>query len=72
MRLHQDGSNAYYQDLASQSEDLSVAASEALAFSGPELTQLTAAQLDTFFKELPELRHYERYLNEILRQKHIF
>lgn len=69
MRLHQDGSNAYYQDLASQSEDLSVAASEALAFSGPELTQLTAAQLDTFFKELPELRHYERYLNEILRQK---
>ena len=69
MRLHQDGSNAYYQDLASQSEDLSVAASEALAFSGPDLTQLTAAQLDTFFKELPELRHYERYLNEILRQK---
>ncbi len=69
MRLHQDGSHAYYQDLASQSENLSIAASEALAFSGPELTQLTAQQLDNFYNELPELRHYERYLNEILRQK---
>lgn len=69
MRLHQDGSNAYYQDLASQSENLSIAASDALSFSSSELTQLTSDQLNHFYNTLPELRHYERHLNEILRQK---
>ena len=69
MRLHQDGSNAYYQGLSSQSENLSVDSSEFLSFAGPELSSLTPEQLDTFYAALPELRHYERYLSEILRQK---
>ena len=69
MRLHQDGSNAYYQGLSSQSENLSVDSSEVLSFAGPELSSLTPEQLDTFYTALPELRHYERYLSEILRQK---
>lgn len=69
MRLHENGNNSFYQDLAQKSEVLGVKASSALAFSGPELSTLTPEQLNEFYKETPELKHYKRYFDELLRQK---
>lgn len=69
MRLHENGNNSFYQDLAQKSEMLSVKASSALAFSGPELSQLTLEQLNVFYEETPQLKHYKRYFDELIRQK---
>lgn len=69
MRLHENGNNSFYQDLAQKSEVLSVKASSALAFSGPELSQLTLEQLNVFYDETPQLKHYKRYFDELIRQK---
>lgn len=69
MRLHENGNNSFYQDLAHKSEVLNVKASSALAFSQPELSTLTLEQLNLFYEETPELRHYKRYFDELLRQK---
>lgn len=69
MRLHQDGSNNFYQQLSSRTESLSIQISEALAFSEPELTALTPELLENFIATVPELTLYRRYLNEILRLK---
>lgn len=69
MRLHENGNNSFYQDLAQKSEALNVKASSALAFSQPELSTLTLEQLNLFYEETPELKHYKRYFDELLRQK---
>lgn len=69
MRLHENGNNSFYQDLSQKSEALNVKASSALAFSQPELSTLTVDQLNLFYKETPELKHYKRYFDELLRQK---
>ena len=69
MRLHENGNNSFYQDLAQKSEVLSVKASSALAFSRPELSQLTLEQLNVFYEETPQLKHYKRYFDELSRQK---
>ncbi|WP_069998144.1 oligoendopeptidase F [Cellulosilyticum sp. I15G10I2] len=69
MRLHQDGGNAYYQDLSSKSENLYTEISAALSFANSELSTLTKEVMADFFIKTPELKRYERYLNEILRQK---
>ncbi|MBP3887020.1 MAG: oligoendopeptidase F [Cellulosilyticum sp.] len=69
MRLHEDGNKSFYQDLSQRTETLSIKASSALAFVNPELSKLTDAILKVFYEEVPELKHYERYLNEVLRQK---
>lgn len=69
MRLHENGNNSFYQDLAQKSEALNVKASSALAFSQPELSTLTLEQLNLFYEGTPQLKHYKRYFDELLRQK---
>ncbi|MDA3730626.1 oligoendopeptidase F [Niameybacter massiliensis] len=69
MRLHQDGGNSFYQDLASQSEKLMVDLETATSFISPEISTLTEAQLEAFLQENPELTLYKRVLHEVLRQK---
>ncbi len=69
MRLHQDGGNAHYQNLSSKSEALSVRVHAALSFANAELAALSAEDIADFIARTPELKHYERYLKEILRQK---
>lgn len=69
MRLHENGNNSFYQDLAQKSEVLSIKASSALAFIQPELSTLTSEKLEVFYNQTPELTHYKRYLTELLRQK---
>ena len=69
MRLHEDGGCSFYQDLSQKTEVLSIKASSALAFVSPELSSLNHEKLEAFYAHTPELIHYKRYLEEILRQK---
>ena len=69
MRLHEDGGRSIYQDLSQKTEVLSIKASSALAFANPELSSLSHEVLEDFYTRTPELTHYKRYLDEILRQK---
>lgn len=69
MRLHQDGNNSFYQDLASKADHLLTTASTALSFIQPELSALSLETFDAFVKEVPELELYRRQINELLRQK---
>lgn len=69
MRLHQDGGNAFYQNLASRTESLNTEASASLSFANSELSGLTLQAVSELLNETPELKIYERYLHEILRQK---
>ena len=69
MRLHEDGGRSIYQDLSQKTEMLSIKASSALAFVNPELSSLSPEKLESFYESIPELTHYKRYLDEILRQK---
>ena len=69
MRLHQDGSNSFYQDLATQSEKLLVDFQTALSFVSPELSTLTENDLEKLIASYEPLKLYKRNLEEILRQK---
>ena len=69
MRLHEDGNKSFYQDLSQRTESLSIKASSALAFVNPELSKLTPEILENFYQEVPALKLYKRYLDEVLRQK---
>ena len=69
MRLHQDGGNGYYQNLASKTEALSTEISASLSFANSELAELTPQLLSELMTEVPDLKLYERYLQEILRLK---
>ena len=69
MHLHENGNNSFYQDLVQKSEALQIEANRVLAFSQPELSTLTLEQLHGFYKEVPALKHYKRYFDELLRQK---
>jgi oligoendopeptidase F len=69
MRLHQDGGNSTYQDLSNRSESLRIALSSATSFYEPELSLLTSEQLESFMKEEPGLKVYERFFQELLRTK---
>nr|WP_307989931.1 oligoendopeptidase F [uncultured Niameybacter sp.] len=69
MRLHQDGANSFYQDLASQSEKLMVDLETSTSFISPEISSLSLETVEHFIKDTPELSLYKRVLEEILRQK---
>jgi len=69
MRLHQNGGNAFYQDLASKTETLMAEISAILSFANSELSALTSKNVLELLTQTPALQLYERYLHEILRQK---
>ena len=69
MRLHQDATHTFYQDLATKSAALMVQLSTATAFIATELSTLNQAMIDTFTLETPQLATYARYFSEIFRQK---
>ncbi|MGL4345934.1 MAG: oligoendopeptidase F [Cellulosilyticaceae bacterium] len=69
MRLHQDGGNSFYQDLASRTETLMIEAGSQTSYMLPELKALTTEMLESFMHAFPKLEIYRRQLLEILRQK---
>lgn len=69
MRLHEDGNNSFYQDLSQKSEMLTISAQSQLAFVSPELSLVTVEKLAQFYEEVPKLRLYTHFFDELLRQK---
>jgi oligoendopeptidase F len=70
-RMHKDENNAApkYQALASRIQSLATDASAAVSFIVPALVQLSPEQLAAYQQQLPDLRLYERFFAEIVRQK---
>lgn len=69
MRLHQDGGNSFYQDLASRAENLMIEAGSATSYMLPELKSMTHSQLDTLITSYEPLALYTRQLQEVIRQQ---
>lgn len=68
-RYHEDTANATYQDLSNKANALSVQVSSALSFATPEILTLPEESIVQFLHENEELKTYEFYIRDILRQK---
>ena len=68
-RSHQDTAVAKYQAYAAKAESIMVFVSSATSFAEPEILQLPKERIEQFYKEQPNLAHYKRLLDEILRKK---
>jgi oligoendopeptidase F len=69
MRSHEDTTNSYYQGLADRTESLRTEISSVSSFITPELLEIPDDNLKAFFEENEALRHYEKYIGEIIRNK---
>ncbi|GAA0491913.1 oligoendopeptidase F [Salinibacillus aidingensis] len=69
MRYDQDTTNSFYQELNTRAETLITQASSAMSFIVPELLTLTEDQVKAFLSENEELKTYEHYLEDVLRQR---
>ncbi|MGL4736514.1 MAG: oligoendopeptidase F, partial [Cellulosilyticaceae bacterium] len=69
MRLHQDGGNSFYQDLASRAENLMIEAGSATSYMLPELKELTTHACDALIAAYAPLELYRRQLYEVIRQQ---
>jgi len=69
MRSHEDTTNAYYQGLADRADSLNVEISSSNAFITPEILKIPAKQLKEFINENKNLQFYEKYINEITRNR---
>lgn len=65
----EDTGNSVYQNMRGQAISLLVAIQSAGAFETPELLAIPDETLETFYREQPELRTYQRKLYRIRRQK---
>jgi oligoendopeptidase F len=68
-RYHQDTAVNKYQGYAAKADHASAIASEAVAFARPEILEISDEELTRMMGETPELKEYERSLQEIRRFK---
>ncbi|MBU5595209.1 oligoendopeptidase F [Amphibacillus sp. MSJ-3] len=68
MRYDQDTTNNFYQGLNSKAQTLYAQATSAISFIVPEILSIGTEKLAVFIEEKPELKHYDKALNEITRQ----
>jgi len=68
MKRDEDNGNPVYQGLADKAQHLGVQVSAALAFEEPELLAIDEPKLREWL-ELPQLKLYQRFFDELLRQK---
>lgn len=68
-RCHQDTAVSKYQGYAAKADHLQVKAGSACAFADPEILQIQEAKWKEFYESEPELMHYKRVIDEILRAK---
>lgn len=66
-RYHQDMGNRRYQEMAGRAQTAAAQATDALSFVSPEILEMGEEKIETFMKQLPELEHYRRMLEEELR-----
>ncbi|OUM86073.1 MAG: oligoendopeptidase F [Bacillus thermozeamaize] len=69
MRSDEDQTVTKYQAMSDRAQGLSVQANSAMAFFVPEILSLDEQRLEQFFQERPDLRLYDFFLQEILREK---
>ena len=68
-KTHEDTRVARYQDFYNQAQSLSATVNSAAAFAVPEILEIPEDTLNRFYEQCPELRVYERYINEKRRRK---
>ena len=68
-RYHEDTTNAFYQNLTGLSNNLEMEFDKATSFAVPEILEKSSEVIHQFMLEKPELKKYENYLNNILRNK---
>ncbi|NLY75130.1 MAG: oligoendopeptidase F [Firmicutes bacterium] len=70
-RMHKDENNAnpVYQAMTDRIQSLATEAGSVTSFIVPALSALESGQIQKYLDELPELRIYKRFLDEIQRQK---
>ena len=59
--------NRRYQEMAGRAQTAAAQAADALSFVSPEILEMGEEKIETFMKQLPELEHYRRMLEEELR-----
>jgi len=69
MRSDEDQAVSKYQAMSDRAQGLHVQAESVMAFFVPEILTLDEERLAQWFVELPDLRRYDFFLQEILRQK---
>ncbi|HEY8449177.1 MAG TPA: oligoendopeptidase F [Bacillota bacterium] len=69
LRHDEDTTHAGHQALFDRAQRLQVRVAEATAFVRPEILAAPAAQIRGYLEQHPQLRLYEHYLDDILRQK---
>ena len=68
-KYHEDTAVSKYQGYAAKADSIGVEISSAVAFMSPEILSMDEAVLEQFYKDEPELEHYRRMLDNILRKK---
>lgn len=68
-KYHEDTGNSKYQSLVGKAANLEVMSESATSFVLPEIITNVSENMEQFYKEVPELKKYEVYLNKMLRQK---
>ena len=68
-KYHEDTAVSKYQGYAAKADSISVALSSASSFMEPEILAMDEAVLNGFFEKEPELAHYRRAVDNILRKK---
>ena len=64
LRRDEDTANPVYQDMMGRAATFLVRLGSALAFEGPELTAIPEEKLAAFYRDLPALEKYRRYLTK--------
>lgn len=68
-KYHEDTAVSKYQAYAAKADTIAVAISSASSYRNPEILAMDEERLEQFYKEEPELEHYRRVIEQILRKK---
>ncbi len=68
-KYHEDTAVAKYQGYAAKADTIGVTVSSAVSYMSPEILAMDEATLEQFYKDEPELEHYRRVMEQILRAK---
>src|SRR5699024_901822 len=69
MRYDQDTTNSFYQGQNAKAQTLYTQVASAMSFIVPEILNVGSDKVMQFLNEKPELKLYDKSLNEIIRQK---
>ena len=68
-KYHEDTAVSKYQGYAAKADSIGVEVSSAVAFMSPEILAMDETVLEQFYNDEPELEHYRRMMDNILRKK---